>query len=133
MPVFNAYIPAGRFTDTQKHELSTALPQAMNDALSIPTEDRFVIITEQPQDTLYLDPSYMGMQRTSDAIIITVLFTAERPLTDKRLLTRELCTKASTVLSISADDVFTAIMPVPRENFSFGRGELQLAENQRKH
>jgi hypothetical protein len=28
---------------------------------------------------------------------------------------------------VSPDDIFVAIIPVPRENFSFGRGELQLA------
>ena len=27
----------------------------------------------------------------------------------------------------AADDVFIALIPVPKENFSFGRGELHLA------
>jgi hypothetical protein len=31
-------------------------------------------------------------------------------------------------LGVSPDDIFLALIPVPNENFSFGRGELQLAE-----
>ena len=69
----------------------------------------------------------MGMNRSSDATIITVLFTAERPLDDKRALVRAICDHTVKALGISPDDVFIALIPVPKENFSFGRGELQLA------
>jgi hypothetical protein len=31
-------------------------------------------------------------------------------------------------LQVSPDDIFIVLLPVPNENFSFGRGELQLAE-----
>jgi phenylpyruvate tautomerase PptA (4-oxalocrotonate tautomerase family) len=127
MPVYNAYVPAERFTIEQKQALATALPQALFDTLEIPAEDQFVVISEQPAGTLILDPTYMGMERSGDATIITVLFTAERPLVDKRALVRSICDHTSTALDISPDDVFIALIPVPKENFSFGRGELQLA------
>lgn len=32
-------------------------------------------------------------------------------------------------LDISPDDIFISLIPVSNENFSFGRGELQLAED----
>lgn len=44
-------------------------------------------ITSHGSDELFLDPGYMDMRRSSDAVIISVLFTAERPLADKRALT----------------------------------------------
>lgn len=69
----------------------------------------------------------MDMQRSADAVIITVLFTAERPLADKRALTQAICLNVTEALAISGDDVFTALVPVPKDNFSFGRGELQFA------
>lgn len=69
----------------------------------------------------------MGMQRSADAIIISVLFTAERSLSDKKALGKAICRNAAGALQISGDDVFIALIPVPKENFSFGRGELQLA------
>ncbi|MFF0903806.1 UNVERIFIED_CONTAM: tautomerase family protein [Kocuria sp. CPCC 205316] len=127
MPVFQVHVPAGRFSSEQKRTLGKALPEALHEALGIPAEDQFVTITGHGPDELFLDPQYMGMERRGDAVIITVLFTAERPLSDKRALTRALCSKVTAALGIGRDDVFVALIPVPKENFSFGRGELQLA------
>ncbi|TDD53374.1 tautomerase family protein [Saccharopolyspora elongata] len=127
MPVFQVHVPAGRFSPEQKRALGQALPEALQEALGIPAEDQFVTITGHRPDELLLDPEYMGMERSGDAVIITVLFTAERPLSDKRALVRAICSKATAALGIAGDDVFVALIPVPKENFSFGRGELQLA------
>lgn len=127
MPVFQAHIPKNRFSTEQKQALGQALPESLNEALGIPAADQFVAITSHESDELFLDPTYMGMNRSQDAVIITVLFTAERPLADKRAVTKMICEKASKALEISADDIFIALVPVPVENFSFGRGELQLA------
>lgn len=127
MPVFQVHIPTDRFSSVQKRALAAALPRALNESLGIPAEDQFVAITSHNPDELFLDPRYMGMSRSSDAVIITVLFTAERPLSDKKLLTKAICQNAVEALGIGADDVFIALIPVPKENFSFGRGELQYA------
>lgn len=98
MPVFQAHIPAGRFLPEQKRALGRALPEALNVALGIPVEDQFVSITGHGPDELFLNPGYMGMQRSPDAVIITVLFTAERPLTDKHALTAAICAKTGDAL-----------------------------------
>lgn len=127
MPVFQVHVPAGRFSPEQKRALGRALPLSLHEALGIPVEDQFVSITGHGPDELFLDPGYMGMERSGEAVIITVLFTAERPLSDKRVLARALCQKTTEALGIAGDDVFIALIPVPKENFSFGRGELQLA------
>ena len=129
MPVFNAHIPADRFSPQQKEALGSGLPGALHEALGIPREDQFVIISEPPAGSLFVDPSYMGMSRSENAVIITVLFTAERPLSDKRAVVRAICDKTVSALGISPDDVFIALVPVPKENFSFGRGDLQLAQS----
>lgn len=88
VPVFTAHVPVDRFSREQREALGAALPKALHDALGIPREDQFVIISDQPAGSLFLDPSYMGMNRSADAVIITVLFTAERPLSDKRAIVR---------------------------------------------
>lgn len=127
MPVFQVHIPEKRFTSEQKRELARALPRALREALGIPVEDQFVTITSHGEDELFLDPKYMGMNRSSDALIITVLFTAERPLADKKKLVRVICSNTVAALGVDKDDVFITLIPVPKENFSFGAGELQLA------
>jgi phenylpyruvate tautomerase PptA (4-oxalocrotonate tautomerase family) len=127
MPVFNAHIPAGRFARGQKRALADALNQSLVQALGIPPGDRFIIISEHGEDELFLDPTFMDMKRGPDAMIITVLIGAHRPLEEKRKLTETLNRLVVAALDISPDDIFVALVPVPNENFSFGRGELQLA------
>ena len=128
MPVFNAHLPAERFSAEQKRAFANALNQSLVQALGIPAGDRFIILSEHREDELFLDPTFMGMHRSADAIIITVLLGAHRPLQEKRTLIGTICELTTAALGISPDDVFVALIPVPNENFSFGRGELQLAE-----
>ncbi|MEU5025779.1 tautomerase family protein [Streptomyces milbemycinicus] len=131
MPVFNAHVPAHRFSREKKRALADALNQSLVQGLGIPEGDRFVMISEHDEDELFIDPTFMDMDRTADAVIITVLFGAHRLLEDKRKVTSAINTLASAALDISPDDVFIALVPVPNENFSFGRGELQLADGPR--
>ncbi|MGW5465988.1 tautomerase family protein [Streptomyces sp. NPDC003996] len=70
------------------------------------------------------------MQRSDDAVIITLLLGAHRPLENKRAVAAAINRLVVETLRISPDDVFIALIPVPNENFSFGRGELQLAEGE---
>ncbi|MGW3248013.1 tautomerase family protein [Streptomyces sp. NPDC001070] len=129
MPVFNAHIPANRYTPQQKRALADALNQSLVQGLGIPEGDRFIMISEHGENELFLDPTFMGMQRSGDAMIITVLLGAHRPLEDKRALAATINKLVVEALGISPDDIFIAMIPAPNENFSFGRGELQLADD----
>ncbi|MER6066765.1 tautomerase family protein [Streptomyces sp. NPDC001792] len=130
MPVFHAHVPAGRYSPDQKRALADALNQSLVQALGIPEGDRFIMISEHGENELYLDPTFMGMQRSDDAVIITLLLGAHRPLENKRAVAAAINRLVVETLRISPDDVFIALIPVPNENFSFGRGELQLAEGE---
>ncbi|MER5221014.1 tautomerase family protein [Streptomyces flaveus] len=128
MPVFEAHVPAGRFSVEQKRALADALNQSLVQGLDIPAGDRFISITEHGDGELHLDPSFMEMTRTDDAMIISVLIGAHRPLSDKQKVVSAINRLVVDALGVSPDDIFVALVPVPNENFSFGRGELQLAK-----
>ena len=127
MPVFHAHIPAGHYSSDQKRALADALNQSLVRGLGIPEEDRFICISEHADDEIYLHPTFMGMQRTSGAMMITALIGAHRPVEEKRKLVGAINELVIGALGISPDDVFVTLVPVPNENFSFGRGDLQLA------
>jgi len=59
MPVFNAHIPAGRFSSEQKRRLADALNQSLVQGLGIPEGDRFIMISEHGKDELYLHPTFL--------------------------------------------------------------------------
>ncbi|MFD0585887.1 tautomerase family protein [Dactylosporangium darangshiense] len=61
-------------------------------------------------------------------MIITLQLGAHRPLEDKRAVAAVINNLVIEALGVSPHDIFIALIPVPNENFSFGRGELQLAD-----
>jgi|HubBroStandDraft_1064217.scaffolds.fasta_scaffold146390_1 phenylpyruvate tautomerase PptA (4-oxalocrotonate tautomerase family) len=128
MPVFHAHIPKGRFVKEQKIAIGNALNQSLVEALNIPKGDRFVMISEHGDDELFIDPTFMEMNRTANAMIITVLIGEHRPASDKKALLAAITRLLEKAAGISPDDVFVALVPVPNENFSFGRGVAQLAD-----
>lgn len=128
MPVFHAHIPKGRFVKEQKIAIGNALNQSLVEALNIPKGDRFVMISEHGDDELFIDPTFMEMNRTANAMIITILIGAHRPAADKNALLAAITRLLEKAAGISPDDVFVALVPVPNENFSFGRGIAQLAD-----
>lgn len=129
MPVFKTHIPAGRFSSDQKRALADALNQSLVQGLGIPKGDRFIILSEHGPDELFLDPTFMDMERDpANAMIITVLVGAHRPVEDKRKLVEAINRLVVAAVDVSPDDIFIAVIPVPNENFSFGKGELQLAD-----
>jgi phenylpyruvate tautomerase PptA (4-oxalocrotonate tautomerase family) len=86
------------------------------------------MISEHGDDELFIDPTFMGMQRSANAMIINVLIGAHRPLSDKRALMAAITRLLGEAADIAPDDVFIALVPVPNENFSFGQGVPQLAD-----
>ena len=67
-------------------------------------------------------------ERTQNAMIVTVMIGAHRPSSDKKALLAKITQLLEKDVGVSPDDVFIALIPVPNENFSFGRGVAQLAD-----
>ncbi len=87
------------------------------------------MLSEHGPDELLLHPTFMDMQRDpASAMIITVMLGAHRPIDDKRKLVVAINALVVQAVGVSPDDIFITLIPVPNENFSFGRGKLQLAE-----
>jgi phenylpyruvate tautomerase PptA (4-oxalocrotonate tautomerase family) len=128
MPVFHAHIPKGQYSREQKIAIGNALNRSLVVALNIPAGDRFVMISEHGDDELFIDPTFMDMKRSAKALIVTVLVGAHRPASDKSALMAEICRQLEEAADVRSDDVFIALVPVPNENFSFGRGIAQLAD-----
>jgi hypothetical protein len=126
MPVFNFHVPRG-FSIEKKKNMAEAANRALSEGWSVPKGDRFITITEHQEGELHIDPTFMEMERSRDAIILQVLIGAHRPLEQKKTLFRLLARYLDEMAAVRPDDLFIAAIPVPNENFSFGRGEAQLA------
>ncbi|WP_186028826.1 tautomerase family protein [Burkholderia gladioli] len=95
---------AGRYDSTQKMAIAEALNQSLVEVLGIPRGDRFVMLSEHGEDELFIDPDFMGMQRSDKAMIITVLLGAHHGQDDKTALL------AAERVEAHPDDVFAALV-----------------------
>src|SRR5262249_7485900 len=71
MPLVRISIPQGKGPEDGR-AVGDAVHDAMVEAAAVPPGDRFQIITEEPRHGLAIDPSYLGIQRSADALIVQI-------------------------------------------------------------
>lgn len=102
--------------------------QAMVDVLKIPKDDRFQVIAELPQRSLIADENYLGIKRTQDCVFIQITLNAGRSVKQKKSFYQAVAKELHFRLGLRGEDVFINLVEVPKENWSFGRGDAQYAD-----
>jgi 4-oxalocrotonate tautomerase len=101
--------------------------EAIVSALGAPKDDRFQIITEHPAADLIIDPTYLGIQRTPDCVVIQLTLNAGRTLEQKQAFYKQVADGLHERLGLRREDVFIGLVEVMKENWSFGNGVAQYA------
>jgi len=126
MPLARIDVPAGKSAD-YRSVIGDVVYNAMISALKAPKDDRFQVITEHPTGGLVIDPTYLGIQRTENAIIIQVTMNEGRTLDMKRAFYKAVADGLHERLGLRREDVVINLVEVKKENWSFGNGEAQYA------
>jgi 4-oxalocrotonate tautomerase len=126
MPLARIDVPAGQSAD-YRSVIGDVVYNAMISALKAPKDDRFQVITEHPTGGLVIDPTYLGIQRTENAIIIQVTMNEGRTLDMKRAFYKTVADGLHERLGLRREDVVINLVEVKKENWSFGNGEAQYA------
>jgi phenylpyruvate tautomerase PptA (4-oxalocrotonate tautomerase family) len=126
MPLARIDVPAGKSAD-YRSVIGDVVYNAMISALNAPKNDRFQIITEHPSGGLVVDPTYLGIQRTDNAIIIQVTLNDGRTVDMKRAFYKAVVDGLHERLGHRREDVIINLVEVKKENWSFGNGEAQYA------
>ena len=79
MPLARIDIPKGRAP-----EFRVAVYAAMTATLDVPIGDRFQVISEHESTHLVIDPHYLGIERTADAVVIQVTLSEGRTADQKK-------------------------------------------------
>jgi 4-oxalocrotonate tautomerase len=93
----------------------------------LPEDDYFVLFHEHAPDAFYVDRGFYGIERTDDALIVRITLRG-RGTDSKRELYRAIAGRLRDDAGVRVQDVFISLIYVPNENWSFGNGEAQLAE-----
>ena len=107
--------------------IGDAVHDALVETIDVPPQDRFQLITEhEPEDMIY-DPSFLGIDRSADIVIVQITISAGRTLERKRALYRRIAARLAERARLRPEDVWINLVEVPKENWSFGNGVASYA------
>ena len=101
--------------------------QTLVDVLNAPTGDKFQIIIAHDSDSLRIDPSYLGIDRSAAAFTIDITLNAGRTTEMKKQFYATLVDRLNTQADVRPEDVLIVLTEVAKENWSFGNGEAPYA------
>lgn len=107
-----------------------ALGDAIHDALvaqaNVPANDQFQILNRLDRDQIVADPSYGGVSRSEDIVLIEITLNVGRTLEIKKNLYADIAARLQ-VLGVRPDDLLVSLVEVTKENWSFGGGRATYA------
>jgi 4-oxalocrotonate tautomerase len=127
MPLARIDLPAGK-SAAYHAAVSDTVYQAMTTALNAPKDDRFQVISEHPVAQLVIDPNYLGIHRSADAMVIQVTLNEGRTVEMKKAFYKAVADGLFGRLGLRREDVVINLVEVKKENWSFGNGEAQYAQ-----
>jgi phenylpyruvate tautomerase PptA (4-oxalocrotonate tautomerase family) len=111
---------------TYRQLVSRAVYEAMVGS-GVPENDRFQIVSEHDANNFLYDPTYLGIHRTDDLVIIQITWNEGRTVEQKKGLYRAIADGLAKSPGIRTEDVFINLVEVKKENWSFGKGEAEYA------
>jgi 4-oxalocrotonate tautomerase len=126
MPLARIDLPSGRSPD---HGLAIGdvVYDALVATLGVPADDRFQVIAEHDASGLVVDPTYLGITRSADAVIIQVTLNEGRSVELKKAFYAAVADGLHQRVGLARADVVINLVEVKKENWSFGNGEAQYA------
>jgi 4-oxalocrotonate tautomerase len=124
MPLVRISLREGK-SEQYRRALGDAVHQAMVEAIDAPPQDRFQIITEHSANDLIYDPSYLGIERSDDIVIVQITLSTGRKPGQKRKLFQRIAEILAKNPGLRPQDLMISLVEVAWENWSFGNGEAQ--------
>jgi 4-oxalocrotonate tautomerase len=127
MPLVRIHVPQGKSVE-YRSTISDVVYETTINVLNVPENNRFHIISEHSRTDLVLDPSYFGIQRSENALIIQITLNEGRATSElKKTYYKTLADSLHERLGLRREDVFINLVEVKKENWSLGNGEAQYA------
>ena len=126
MPLVRIDLPAGKPAE-YRAAIGDVVYRALHEVMKAPKDDRFEVIAEHSSANLIIDPTYFGIQRSKDAILIQVTLSDGRSVEQKQAFYKAIADGLHERVGLRREDVFINLVEVRKENWSFGNGVAQYA------
>jgi 4-oxalocrotonate tautomerase len=123
MPLVRIDLPESVDANTAR-KIGEAVNRALMEVVSVPKGDKFQVITRRPPDGLNITPEYLGIRYSEKLMLIQITLNHGRTSELKKALYRRVADDVAE-LGLRREDVFINLVEVPKENWSFGNGEMQ--------
>jgi phenylpyruvate tautomerase PptA (4-oxalocrotonate tautomerase family) len=123
MPLVRIDLPAST-PPPDRDAIVEVVYDALVNVAGAPANDKFIIVSEHAPTSLVMDQHYV-VERTERALIIQITLNVGRTVEVKKNLYRAIADGVHETVGLRTEDVFISLVEVPKENWSFGRGEAQ--------
>jgi 4-oxalocrotonate tautomerase len=128
MPLVRISLRQGTSAEYRK-ALSDGVHRAMIEALAIPPDDRFQVITEHLPEALIYDPQYLGVHRSDRVVFVQITMSFGRKPQQKRKLYKRMAEILAQAPGLPPADLLINLVETSWENWSFGNGEAQYMDS----
>jgi 4-oxalocrotonate tautomerase len=112
-----------------KRAVADAVYTAMRNSLGIPDGDRFIVLSAHSHDELFVDPTFMTVNRTGNFVLVHATLRRGRSAEIKQAFYQETAHLLHLHASIDPQDVMIVLTENDSADWSFGRGEAQFLLN----
>lgn len=126
MPLTRIDVPQ-TMDPARRRIVADVVDEAMRAMLGVPENDRFQVVRAHAAEDLLVDPSYLDIARSRDAILVQVTLNAGRTVEMKRAFYAALADGLAARAGLRREDVVISLVEVAKENWSFGNGIAQYA------
>jgi len=128
MPLVRISLRQGTSLEYRK-AIGDGIHRAMIEALAVPPDDHFQVITEHPPEGLIYDPQYLGIQRSDRVVFVQITLSTGRKPQQKRKLFKRIAELLQESPGLRPQDVLINLVEVSWENWSFGNGAAQYMDS----
>ena len=126
MPFVRITLAQGRSLEDRR-ALAESVHQSLVETAGVPADDFFCAVHEVPPEDFRYDPSYLGISRSAELVVIQIVLNAGRTTEVKRALYARIAEKVGQRPGLRHEDVLINLVEVPRENWSFGNGLMSYS------
>lgn len=126
MPLIHISLRAGK-PEAYRQAIFDGLHRALRETFDMPEDNQFMTITEHASANFRCSPTYLGIARSEDAVLIQITANNTRTLDQKKALFRRIAELLGDSPGLRPEDVFVSLVEVAKENWSLGHGLAQYA------
>ncbi|RKP47458.1 tautomerase family protein [Trinickia fusca] len=124
MPLTRISLRKGKSTE-YRQALAESVQRALVETFNVPSDDQFMLITEQEPENFIYDRQYLGIDRSDDFVVIQLTVSNTRTRETKQALYKRIVERLEESPGVRPKDVFINLVEVLPENWSFGDGMAQ--------